>query len=101
MVAVRNEAALRELSPQFWERWKLPAGSRVREQPGHDFVAIRADVQGSTDVGENPYSVAYEGYVSIVLNASFPGKLPFWFERGLRSFFGNTLVRERTSRSGA
>jgi len=95
VLAVRNEKALRELSPQFWERWNMRAAAAFVTDAGQDFVAIRTDVAGSDDAGENPYSTAYEGYVDIVLNASFPGQLPFWFQRGLREFFGNTLVREK------
>jgi tetratricopeptide (TPR) repeat protein len=95
VLAVRNESALRELSPQFWQRWKMRPGAAFVSDSGQDFVAIRTDLDGSDVEGENPYSTAYEGYVSIVLNASFPGRLPFWFERGMQDFFGNTLVREK------
>jgi hypothetical protein len=79
VLAVRNEAALRELSPRFWDRWQMRPGAAFVSDPGYDFVAIRTDLGGAADAGENPYSNAYEGYVSIVLNASFPGRLPFWF----------------------
>lgn len=95
VLAVRNEGALRELSPQFWERWKMRPSAAYVSDAGQDFVAIRTDLQDSDDAGENPYDMAYQGYVSIVLSASFPGRLPFWFKRGLQSFFGNTLVRSK------
>lgn len=95
VLAVRNEQALRGLAPQFWETWKIPPSAAFVSDAGQDFVAIRTDLDGSDEEGQNPYSTAYQGYVSIVLNASFPGQLPFWFKRGLQSFFGNTLVRQK------
>jgi hypothetical protein len=95
VLAVRSENDLRELMPGFWERWKMRPGAAFVTGSGWDFVAIRTDLQGSLDAAENPYLMAYKGYVSIVLDASFPGELPFWFSRGLGSFFGNTLVREK------
>jgi len=95
VLAVRNEKTVRELSPQFWERWQMRPTAAFVSDSGQDFVAIRTDIAGGGDAGENAYSTAYEGYVSIVLNASFPGRLPFWFHHGLQNFFGNTLVREK------
>ena len=95
VLAMRDEKALRELSPRFWDGWKMRPGAAFVRAAGQDFVALRTDVTGSDEIGENPYLLAYEGYVSIVLNASFPGTLPLWFKRGLQTFYGNTLVREK------
>lgn len=95
VLVARNEASLRALSPRFHDRWKTRPTAAFVSGPGRDFVAIRADLDGSLDPGENPYFTAYSGYVSIVLDASFPGQLPFWFQRGMQSFLGNTLVREK------
>lgn len=95
VIQVRNEDTLRALSPAFWGSLKTRAGAAFVSSPSRDFVAIRSDMDGSTDPGENPYDTAYQGYVSIVLDTSFPGALPLWFHKGMQSFFGNTLVRDK------
>ncbi len=95
VLVVRNEAALRELSPAFWAGYKIHPGAAFVSAAGRDFVGIRNDLGGPTPNGENPYTTAYHGYVSIVLDASFPGVLPLWFHKGMQGFFGNTLVRDK------
>jgi tetratricopeptide (TPR) repeat protein len=98
--AVRNEASLRTLAPQYWE------GKRYRpasvSSTGRDkwFVAMRTDIAEAEDANENPYQHAFWQYVSSVIGHSFPRPLPPWYHRGLAEVWSNTWVREREIQVG-
>jgi tetratricopeptide (TPR) repeat protein len=101
VLAVRDETTLKRLAPQYWERkgGMRPVGVFVGGAD-RDFVALRTDVAEPDDVGVNPFITAYEGYAHIVLNASFPGSLPRWYQHGLGELFGNTVVRPKAVHVG-
>jgi tetratricopeptide (TPR) repeat protein len=101
VLAVRDEASLKRLAPEYWERrgGVQPSGVFVGGAD-RDFVAMRTDVVERRDDAVNPYSTAYAGYAHIVLQATFPGTLPLWYQRGLAEFFGNTVVRAKDVQVG-
>ena len=93
--AVRDEATLKALGPQFWEGKRYRpisfwAGSRNRH-----YVALRTDIREPDDVSANPYQKAYWGYVAAVFNRSFPRQLPEWYARGIAEVMSNTIVRDK------
>jgi tetratricopeptide (TPR) repeat protein len=96
VLAVRDAASLRRLAPQYWEQrgGVRPAGVFVSDA-GHDYVALQTDVLEPTEADVNPYGIAYEGYAHMVLNATFPGRLPLWYQRGFAELVGNTVVRAK------
>jgi TPR repeat protein len=98
--AVRNEAQLRTLGPQYWEGKQFrPVGFYVT---GRDktLVALRTDIQEADEINENPYQKAYWSYVAAVLSSSFPRSLPAWYHRGLAEVWSNSLVRDREIQVG-
>lgn len=101
VLAVRDEASLKRLAPEYWERrgGVQPTGVFVGGTD-RDFVAMRTDLAERDDAGVNPHSTAYSGYAHIVLQASFPGVLPLWYQRGLAQLFGNTVVRAKDVQVG-
>lgn len=94
VIAVRNEEGLRALAPLAFKDVATHLAAVFTRGPSRDIVAMRTDVGAPTPHDENPYSVAYQGYVSLILTSSFSGRLPFWLSDGLQMFFGNTVVRD-------
>ncbi len=73
--AVRDEATLKTLGPQYWEGKRFRpisfwAGGRDRQ-----FAALRTDVREPDDVAANPYQKAYWSYVAAVFYRSFPRQI--------------------------
>jgi hypothetical protein len=91
--AVRDEATLKTLGPEYWEGKRYrPISFSVRGSDKH-FVALRTDVRPPDD-GSNPYQSAYFSYTSAVFNRSFPRRLPVWYARGIAEVMSNTIVRD-------
>ncbi len=93
--AVRDEKGLRALAPEYWEekgRWRPAAVSAGGRQASYS--ALRRDVarfRAEDDQWDNPYRVVYSRYVHLVLHRNF-SHLPFWLERGLADYWGNTII---------
>lgn len=99
--AARNEQALKELVPAYWEKkgGTRPASVFVTGADRH-WVALRADVPEPDSTQANPYFQTYWSYVYLVLNASFVKPLPLWVARGTSDFFANTIVRDKDIQVG-
>jgi TPR repeat protein len=95
VLATRDEASMKALLPEFWERKDAihPAAILVTGRDRH-YLAVRADIGDTSDeTRENPYRMAYWTYVMLVLEQSFEQPLPLWFARGIAEVFANTMVR--------
>lgn len=93
--AVRDEATLKTLGPQYWEGRQYRPTSFWVSGADREYVALRTDLPLPDEVGENPYQSAYWNYVSLVFHRSMPGRVPYWYARGLSEVMSNTLVREK------
>src|SRR6266571_2841760 len=93
--AVRDEATLKTLGPEYWEgkRYRpISFGASGRER---QFIALRTDIVEPDEIGSNPYQSAYWSYVSTVFNRSFPRPLHVWYSRGIAEVMSNTIVRDK------
>ena len=93
--AVRDEATLKALGPQFWEGKRFHPSSFWTGGRDRDYVALRTDIREPDDVSANPYQQAYWGYVAAVFHRSFPRQIPQWYGRGICEVMSNTFVREK------
>jgi tetratricopeptide (TPR) repeat protein len=93
--AVRDEATLKTLGPQYWEGKRYRPGSFWTTGRDRVYVALRTDLPEPDDVGENPYRSAFWCYASAVFTRSFPQRLPAWYARGVADLMSNTIVREK------
>jgi len=93
--AVRDEATLRTLGPQYWEGKRFRPASFWAGNRDRTYVALRTDIPQPDDVGDNPYQQAYWGYVAATFHRSFPRQLPEWYARGICGVMSNTVVREK------
>jgi len=93
--AVRDEATLKSLGPQYWEGKQYRPTSFWVGGADRQFIALRTDLAEPDDVGENPYQTAYWNYVSLVFHRSLPGRAPYWYSRGVADVLSNTIAREK------
>jgi TPR repeat protein len=94
VLGARNEDTLRELAPRYWERdGYRPVSVWVSGQCAH-YLALTTDVRRPDSRSDNPYFTVYQGYVGLVLDGSFPSRLPLWLLKGLSQFLANSLVKE-------
>lgn len=93
--AVRDEATLKTLGPQYWEGKRYRPASFWVGDGNRTYIALRTDLAEPDDVGENPYQTAYWCYVSAVFHRSMPARIPEWYGRGLSEVLSNTIVREK------
>jgi tetratricopeptide (TPR) repeat protein len=93
--AVKDEATLKTLGPQYWEGKQFRPVSFGVGGRDKQFVALRTDVREPDEISANPYRTAYWSYVSTVFTRSFPGRLPEWYSRGIAEVMSNTFVREK------
>ena len=95
VIAVKDEAAMKAMAPEFWERkgGVHPASVWVGGAD-QNYLAIRTDVHAEDTTDINPYVHSYFSYVSLVLQQSATRDLPFWFNRGLAGVLSNTIVRD-------
>jgi TPR repeat protein len=93
--AARDEATLRALVPEYWEKGREPIVSITTEGRDRHYLAMRADTRMTEDVRMTPYFHLYRGYLQVVLGSSFERPLPLWLLRGMPELFGNLRVREK------
>jgi tetratricopeptide (TPR) repeat protein len=98
---VKDEAAMKTMVPEFWERRGAthPASVWVTGRDRH-YMVIRADVRGQDTDVLNPHTTAYYGYTNLVLEESFDHELPLWFSRGLSGVLSNTIIHDTTVKVG-
>ena len=95
VLAARDEATLKVLVPEFWEKGRQPIVSIHAEGGDRHYLAMRADTRMTDDVRMNPYFDLYRGYLHVVLSSSFERPLPLWLSRAMAELFGNLRVREK------
>jgi hypothetical protein len=93
VIGARDEATVRQLAPEYWERRGSihPVSVWVTGADQH-YMLMRTDQRGDDTTTLNPYASAYFSYASLVLNSSFDRDLPLWFSLGLAGV-SNTIVR--------
>jgi tetratricopeptide (TPR) repeat protein len=93
--AVKDEATLKTLGPQFWEGKRFRPVSFWASGRDRHFVALRTDVREPDDISANPYQTAYWSYAHVVFTSAFPRRLPLWYSRGIAEVMSNTFVRKK------
>jgi tetratricopeptide (TPR) repeat protein len=95
IVAVRDEDAMKEWLPQYWqEKGHLhPSGLYAGQEDKH-FVLLRMD-----SAEENPYHTICHEYAHALLYLNFRS-LPLWLNEGLSEFFGNCTIGDKEVRVG-
>lgn len=93
--AVRDEATLKTLGPQYWEGKRFRPTSFWATGVDRQYIALRTDLAEPGDEGDNPYQTAYWNYVSLVFHRSLPPGTPEWYSRGVTEVLSNTIVREK------
>jgi tetratricopeptide (TPR) repeat protein len=96
ILAVKDEASMRELAPWYWERrgGVRPAGLFARGSDKH-YVLMRLDL----DDTEQPYHVLYHEYVHLVTSLNYC-RLPLWLSEGLAEFYATAEIDEESVRWG-
>jgi tetratricopeptide (TPR) repeat protein len=92
--AVKNEASLRELLPEFWAKGHGHIAGIFLDRFDQFYAAVELDAPG-----DNPYSVTYHEYYHSLTVPYFPG-LPLWVAEGLAEFFGNTQIDDKKAYAG-
>lgn len=96
VVAAKNEATMKMLLPQYWEKGDRDSRpvSVFSTSPDRHFITMRSDVQSDDTQGVNPYYASYWSYSALTLNNAFEGQLPLWFRNGLAEVLSNSIVRD-------
>jgi TPR repeat protein len=95
VLVVRDEASMKALAPEYWERKGSVHPSSVSvDGADQNYLAIRTDVSAENRVDVNPYVNSYFSYASLVLQQSATRVMPLWFNRGLAGVLSNTIVLE-------
>jgi len=100
IIAVKNEAGMKELAPSFWEKGDIHPGSVLRSAADRHYVLLRSDLEGEDREGVNPHRQSYWSYSALVIESSFSRGLPLWFSRGLSAVLSNSIVRENEIQFG-
>lgn len=95
VLAARDEATLKTLAPEYWEKGREHIVSVYSEGRDRHYLAMRADTRQTEDVRMTPYFDLYRAYLQVALAASFERPLPLWLLRGMPELFGNLRVREK------
>ncbi|HEY1304821.1 MAG TPA: tetratricopeptide repeat protein [Vicinamibacterales bacterium] len=96
VVAAKDEASMKMLLPQYWEkgdRDSRPA-SVFNTSADRHFIAMRSDLRADDTEGINPYFASYWSYSALTLNNAFETPLPLWFRSGLAEVLSNSIVRD-------
>lgn len=99
--AARNEASLKELLPEFWEKKESvhPDGIFTRGTRRY-YIVLRTDIDLPRERGDNPFHVLYHEYMHLVVDLNYES-LPPWLNEGLAEFVGATVVRKDEMEMGA
>lgn len=89
IVAVRDQAGLRQLLPMYWERrGGLRPGGVFLGDTDKNHIAVRLDV--NPDYRDD---IVYHEYVHLLVRLNF-SSLPVWLNEGLAEFYAGTTVRD-------
>jgi hypothetical protein len=96
VVAAKDEASMKLLLPQYWEKGDRESRpvSVFSTAPDAHYITMRSDVQVDDTQGMNPYFASYWAYSMLTLDAAFERQLPLWFRTGLAEVLSNSIVRE-------
>jgi hypothetical protein len=102
VVAAKDEASMKLLLPQYWEKGDRDSRpiSVFSTAPDAYYITMRSDVQADDTQGINPYYASYWAYSTIALDAAFETQLPLWFRSGLAEVLSNSIVRENEIQFG-
>ena len=90
ILAVKDEASLRELLPEFWVTPKHVHPDGVFISGLHkNYIVLRTNA-----AGPNPYNAIYHEYFHALTVPNEPW-LPLWLSEGLAVFYGNTRITGR------
>ena len=98
--AVKDEATLKTLGPEFWEGKRFRPVSFWATGQDRRFVALRTDAREPDEISANPYQTAYWSYANAVFTGAFARRLPLWYSRGIAEVMSNTFVREKELQVG-
>jgi len=84
--AVKNEAALRELVPQYWERRAARPYGASYTGPHNAFIAVRTDLRVAQQ-----FPLLLHEYVHLLTAANVPDA-PAWLDEGLSEFWGAVVL---------
>jgi tetratricopeptide (TPR) repeat protein len=95
IVALRDEDAMKEWLPQYWQdKGQLHPSGLYSGQEDKHFVLLRMD----TTEG-NPYHTICHEYAHALLYLNFRS-LPLWLNEGLSEYFGNCSIGDKEVRVG-
>lgn len=84
--AVKNEASLRELVPQYWERRGARPHGASYTGPHAAFIAVRTDIPVPQQ-----FPLLMHEYVHLLTTAHVPDA-PAWLDEGLSEFWGAAVL---------
>jgi tetratricopeptide (TPR) repeat protein len=94
--AARDERTMRALLPHYFEgKNAIRPGSVFITAGEAHYVALDTDQSTRGTINVNPYISSYWSYVAMVLQSTYEGELPPWFQRGLTEVFSNTIVGDK------
>jgi len=100
IIAVKNEASMKEMAPVYWEKGDIHPGSVLTSLGDRHYILLRGDIDGEDREGLNPHQAAYWSYSALTIDSSFTRPLPLWFSRGLAAVLSNSIVRENELQFG-
>jgi tetratricopeptide (TPR) repeat protein len=94
VIAAKDEATMKLLVPQYWERGsRMQPASVFATAPDAYFIAVRSDLRDEDNQNSNPYQTSYWSYTMLALTSAFEHPLPLWFRNGFAAVLSNSLVR--------
>lgn len=89
VLALRDEASMQELLPDFWEKGHVRNAGLFVQRLGKAYIVLRLDL--ATD---NSYETIYHEYFHSITTPYYP-YLPLWLSEGLAEFFGNAEINPK------
>jgi len=89
VLALRDEASMQELLPDFWEKGHVRNAGLFVQRLGKAYIVLRLDL-----VTDNSYETIYHEYFHSVTTPYYP-YLPLWLSEGLADFFGNAEINAK------
>jgi tetratricopeptide (TPR) repeat protein len=95
IIAVKDEEAMKEWLPQYWQdKGLLHPSGLYSGQEDKQFVLLRMDA-----TEDNPYHTICHEYAHALLYLNFRS-LPLWLNEGLSEYFGNCSIGDKEVRVG-
>ena len=102
ILAVKDEASMRELLPEYWAKGHAHPAGLFASRINQFYAAVRLDppdIDPQLSRYVNPYETFYHEYYHAISLPYVPG-LPLWLAEGLAEFFGHTEIREKLITTG-